>query len=88
MRTPGLMVLISRDPKVSSAIVTQGLEEQQLQQVSYELAVNRANMIMRCYRPMIVQENLELLLGLGAPDAHNTPNTPTDVTKHLMGEDD
>ncbi len=84
--TPGLIVMISRHPKVSSAIVVPGSEGRQLQRVSHEAAIKRARMIMRCYRPLIMQDDLLEVMGLGAPEAHNTPDTPTDVTKHLMGD--
>lgn len=85
--TPGLMVMLSRDPKVSSALVVPGSEGRQLQRVSHELAIKRANTLMRCYRALSVQEDLVQILGLGAPEAHNTPNTPPEITKHLMGDD-
>jgi len=86
--TPGLMVMLSRDPKISSAIVVPGSEGRQLQRVPHEQAIKRANMIMRCYRPIIFQEDLLRLMGLLEPNAENTPNTTTESTKHLMGEND
>jgi hypothetical protein len=82
------MVMLSRDPKISSAIVVPGSEGRQLQRVPHEQAIKRANMIMRCYRPIIFQEDLLRLMGLLEPNAENTPNTTTESTKHLMGEND
>jgi len=84
IRTPGLKTLLSKDPQASSAIVVDGV----IHRCSYEQAKKRTAMLMKCYRPIIFQEDLLRLMGLLEPNAENTPNTPTESTKHLMGEND
>jgi len=81
LATPGLKVLVSKNSDINSMI----LEEDGLKAVPLPLALDRMRLIIKCYRPMF-ESDLSALWGLSAPNAHNTPTTPTDASKHMMGE--
>jgi len=81
LATPGLKVLVSKNLDISSMIV----EEDGLKAVPTLLALNRMRLIIKCYRPML-ESDISTLLGLSSSNAHNTPTTPIDASKHMMGE--